>query len=425
MKRLAALGGALVATLLASTAAHAAWTRSYVISWYEPAMYYGGSEGALTPGSDCPKGANPEIDWVKVLIDAGYTPAQANWLRDPANPTRDPVHGQNQMAFRGRNRENVYINPTSTPEVGFPTVEGKIGEGFDLDGNPATGFTSPAGRPGIDNNYYRAFGCWKNYRGPPRLASSAIGANDSMKNGAWAVLLVVNGKGDDPLNDKDVTLGIYASKDKLVTSGDGEVNPDYTFRIQPDQKLEAIMKARTESGRIITEVTPEIFMHEAGGSYGGLQLLKARAEFSMKPNGELEGFIGGYMPWKPVYDGFVRSRGPIVEILGWVRLPDVYYALRRHADYSPTGEAGEKTHISYALRVFARPAYVMTPDATERQLTVASYKHLGPPPRPIPPVQFTKGVVIDGLVIPRGQKAESLPEDMLLPPKASTVAAGS
>ncbi len=428
MKLLAAFTSAVIMALAVSSAAQAAWTRSYVINWYEPAMYYGGKEGALEPGTDCPKGANPEIDWVQVLIDAGYTPEQAKWLREPSNPTRDPIHGQNQMAFRGRNRENVYIHPTSTPEVGFPTVEGKIGEGFDLDGNPATGFVSPTGQPGIDNNYYRAFGCWKNYRGPPKLSSSAVGANDSMKGGSWAVLLVVAGQGKDPMNDKAVTLGIYASQDKLVTDGSGEVNPDYTFRIQPEQRMEAILKARTVNGKIITEVTPEVIMHEAGGSYGGLQLLKARAELQMKDNGELEGFIGGYIPWQPIYDGFVRARGPIVEILGWVRLPDVYYALRRHADYSPTGPDGPKTHISYALRVFAKPAYVMTPDATQRLMTPVSYKSIAPAPRPIPPVRFSKGVVTEGLVIPPGERPESLPEHMLLPPTraaATTSAAGT
>jgi len=35
----------------------------------------------------------------------------------------------------------------------------------------------------------------------------------------------------------------------------------------------------------------------------------------------------------------VGARGPVIESLTWVELPAVYYALRRHADYSPTGGA--------------------------------------------------------------------------------------
>jgi len=80
-----------------SAPALAAWTKTYVVEWNEPAMYYGAKSGVIDPGSDCPKGTNPEIDWIKVLMDAGYTREEAQWLRNPANPTRSPIHGQNQI----------------------------------------------------------------------------------------------------------------------------------------------------------------------------------------------------------------------------------------------------------------------------------------------------------------------------------------
>ena len=35
--------------------------------------------------------------------------------------------------------------------------------------------------------------------------------------------------------------------------------------------------------------------------------------------------------------GWVAARGPVIESLTWVRLPDVYYALKRYADYIPKG----------------------------------------------------------------------------------------
>ncbi|HTE41655.1 MAG TPA: hypothetical protein VK629_12540, partial [Steroidobacteraceae bacterium] len=148
--------------------ASAAWTKTYVVDWYEPAMYYGAKSGVIDPGTDCPNGSNPEIDWVKVLIKAGYTPAEANWLRNPENPSRSPVHGQNQMAFRGKDRANVYIYPESYPDPGLVGVTGDLTEGFNLDGNVKTGYPSPSGEKGIDNNFYRAMGCTKSYRGAPR-----------------------------------------------------------------------------------------------------------------------------------------------------------------------------------------------------------------------------------------------------------------
>ena len=89
-------------------------------------------------------------------MDAGYTPEEAKWLRNPANPTRSPVHGQNQMAFRGKDRANVYVNPTSTPDPGLVGVSGTIAEGLNLDDDENTGFTRPTGEKGIDNNFYKA-----------------------------------------------------------------------------------------------------------------------------------------------------------------------------------------------------------------------------------------------------------------------------
>lgn len=176
MKRLA-IGLVIAAALPAE--AWADWTRTYVVEWNEPAMYYGAKSGVTEPGTDCPKGTNPEINWVNVLVEAGYTPTEARWLRDPANPTRSPVHGQNQMAFRGKNRENVYIHPESTPDPGLVGVAGGIAEGVNLDGKEETGFTSPTGEKGIDNVFYKTLGCWKTYRAP--LASRAALCNSTMQ----------------------------------------------------------------------------------------------------------------------------------------------------------------------------------------------------------------------------------------------------
>ena len=389
---------ALLATAAAgfSGAAWADWTKTYVVEWNEPAMYYGAKTGVIDPGADCPKGTNAEFDWVKVMIEAGYTEAEAKWLRDPANPSRSPVHGQNQMAFRGKDRANVYIHPESTPESGqFTPVSGAIAEGIDLDGDAKTGFTSPTGEKGIDNTFYKTLGCWKTYRAPPRLSSGALQFNDAMREGSWTVVVVVSGKGKDPMNDKDVRVGFYMSPDKMVKDGNGRIARDYTFRIKPDAKFEGILRARTIKGRITsTAPTDEMWMRDPGYTRE-LQLLRAKVDMQIEPDGSLKGFLGGYRPWAPVYKGWVDARGPVIEALTWVHLPDVYYALKRNADYSPTGPKGEKTHISFAMRIDALPAYVMIPDGSKEVASVESYKASAPPRAPAPAVTFK---VIDGLV---------------------------
>ena len=404
MAALAMLGAGVCGT------ASAEWTKSYVIDWYEPAMYYGAKDGTLEPGTDCPAGTNPEIDWVKVLVRAGYTEAEARWLRNPANPSREPNHGQNQMAFRGKNRENVYTQPWTYPDPGMTEVSGKIGEGFNLDGDDKTGFVSPAGEKGIDNAYYHAMGCTKSLRGPPRLASGAISTNDTMANGGWTVLVVLHGAGNDPMNDDNVDVGFYMSSDKVVKTGLGAVAPDYTFSIRPS-KLEGVAKARSVKGVVTTKApVPEFWTRDPGGARD-LQLLNAKLKLEMKPDGSLSGYVGGYRPWMTMYKALVNARGPVVEVLGWIELPAVYYALKRNADFSPTGPKGEKTHISYAMRVNAIPAFVMAPDGTTQMSSVASYRANYPKSDDVPPPPAFGA--IDGLIqrpgLPVGNALEVFP----------------
>jgi hypothetical protein len=423
--KLRAISAAGMAVVLASafpSGAMAAWTKTYVLEWSEPAMYYGARSGVIDPGTDCPNGTNPEVDWVKVMMDAGYTREEAQWLRNPANPTRSPVHGQNQMAFRGKDRANVYTDPTSTPDPGLVGVSGTIAEGLNLDGNDKTGFTSPTGEKGIDNNFYKALGCWKTYRAPPRLSSGALQFNDAMRNGSWTTVIVVSGKGTNPMNDRQVQVGFYMSDDKMVKDGNGNIARDYTFRIAPHARYEAIFPARTFKGTIVSTAPANVTLRDASYTHD-LELLRARIKLQMKPDGSLSGYVGGYRPWEPVYRGWVNARGTVIEVLTWVQLPAVYYALRRNADFSPAGPHGEKTHISFALRVDALPAFVMTPDATTQIASVVSYKAQAPKVADV--TSGLGSIVVDGIVPDRNAKVQAGPRAAILPSPTALPAVAS
>jgi hypothetical protein len=96
-------------------------------------------------------------------------------------------------------------------------------------------------------------------------------------------------------------------------------------------------------------------------------------------------------------------------------LPAVYYALRRSADFSPAGQNGAKTHISFALRIDALPAFVMTPDATKEVASVESFKAIAPKEttgRPLGPLRVVDGIVPD----PTG-KYKAGPDAVILPTK--------
>jgi hypothetical protein len=189
------------------------------------------------------------------------------------------------------------------------------------------------------------------------------------------------------------------SSDKMVKDGNGDIARDYTFSIKPDATYEAIFPAQVTDGVITSTKAVDGVLREPA-YWRDLELLRAQVKLEMKPDGSLTGYVGGYRPWMDVYTGWVNARGPVIESLTWVQLPGVYYALRRNADYSPAGPKGEKTHISYALRVDALPAYVMTPDSTAQVASVQSYKSLATPAparsmAAIPSIRIVDGIVID------------------------------
>ena len=148
-----------------------------------------------------------------------------------------------------------------------------------------------------------------------------------------------------------------------------------------------------------------------------LELLDAQIKLNINEDGSLRGYVGGYRPWRPVYDGWVYARGPVIESLTWVELPSVYYALKREADYSPAGCNGERTHISYALRVDALPAYVVTPDASQIATEIRSYKSEAPEPPVIPRGSLGRIRVIDGIVVDPRAENQPGPDAVILPPE--------
>ncbi|MGE0409836.1 MAG: hypothetical protein AB7P23_11325 [Amphiplicatus sp.] len=399
-------------------AALAEWTKSYVVTWNEPAFYYGSKGGPADPGTDCPAGAQPDLDWFEIMGRGGYSPEQVRWLLDPDNKEISGERRMNQLAFRGKDRANVYGDPTSTPDPGLIPVTGKIAEGINLDGDATTGFISPTGDKGVDNQFYRAIGCLKFYRAPPGQAGTTATGNENARAGTWTLVIVISGKGDDPMNDDDVDLGVYMSSDRVITAGAGAVAARYTFRIRPHAQYEATFKGKVVDGRVTTEATPRVFIRDANFGYG-LELLQARADFTMQSDGSLKGYLGGYQPWGAVYDGLLSHRGWVMERSLGIEMPALWYALRRNADYSPTGSGGEKTHISSALRIDAVAAYVTGPDGKALVSSVKSYKAQAPKDEPLIQQPKRSWRIVEGLRVGDGEeKAVPLTEEQLQPSSA-------
>jgi hypothetical protein len=407
--------------LIGATCAHAhAWTRGYVVEWYEPAFYYGAKQGVSAPGTDCPAGTNPELDWRKVLKTAYRTDADVDKILNPEDPQRAKVGG-----IRGPNKENVYEQPWSIPDPGLVGVSGVLAYGFNIDGDESTGFNGFDGEKGIDNEYYRAIGCFKAWRGPTREGHHAKYVNDGMRDGRYSVLIVISGNGEDWRNDPNVRVGFYLSKDKMVKDANGEIAHDYTFRINPDKRFQSVVAARTVNGVVETLSAADIVTRSLDGL--PLALKEGRLRFEIQRDEKLVGFIGGYRSIDDYYAEWAAG-GSIFELTMHINIPAYWYALQRSADGLFNPETGRYTAISSAFRYYAVPALIVAPDA-DRHVTDAKIfdGEVEPDARALALARLSRdGADANAAPQPAVQNAASQPQPRLrrvalLPPPANAL----
>lgn len=361
---------ALAALLLALTicpAVAAPWVRGYVVDNYEPAFHYGGRNGTEGVGSDCPKGTIPILDYKTVLKTSWRTNEEVAKLTLPVS-----AGGEGEkvispaMQHRGFRRDiDSYINPFTAPDPGMQQVTGRIAEGFNLDGNVRTGgFTSPSGERGIDNAFYRAWGCIMSYRGMPYHAYLSQRANDKMLDGLYTMVIRLSGSGD-PMNDDNVTFEVGYSPDHVVKDAAGNLIRDVSFRLARSQQYTRL-KARIRDGVLETAQAdlrlPAFSWGET--NRGEVLFQKARVRLVLDRDGGLQGLLGGYRDWREEYarDTFnVPSGGATRETYYHQNQIAMYYALKRNADALPDPRTGRNTAISAAFRFTARPAFVVDP----------------------------------------------------------------
>ena len=362
----------LIASALVLTtgpALSAPWVRGFVVDNYEPAFYYGGRSGTEEAGSDCPKGTIPILDYKTVLKTSWRTQAEIDKLTLPVSQGGEGEKVISPaMQHRGFRRDiDSYVNPFTAPDAGMQQVTGRIAEGFDLDGNANSGgFTSPSGERGIDNAFYRAWGCIMSYRGTPYHAYLSQRANDKMLDGLYTMVIRVSGN-SDPLNDDNATVEIAYSPDHVVKDPMGNLVRDVSFRVVKTAQYSRL-KARIRNGVLETEQSDVRMPAFSWGetNRGEVLFQKGRMRLVMNKEGDLSGLVGGYRDWRDVYgkDTFnVPSGGATRETYYHQNQISMYYALKRNADALPDPKTGQNTAISAAFRFTAKPAFVVDPPA--------------------------------------------------------------
>ena len=200
-----------MAGLAIQPAAAAPWVRGFVVGSYEYAFRYGGRAGfertgEIEPGSDCAHGSTIHFS-NDAQIRTALKPqrwrsqdqiekiAQPPGLEQVKAPVLTRFHiWDRAVSYRGwRKGIETYVNPFAAEDPGQPEVTGRIGDGFNLDGEiKANDFVSPDGEKGIDNALYRAWGCDAPWRGNGN-ATLDLRANDKMQEGLYTMVIRISG----------------------------------------------------------------------------------------------------------------------------------------------------------------------------------------------------------------------------------------
>lgn len=346
---------ALFALGIAATGAQAAETRTFVVS-----SFY---QGASSAEGDCADGINPDIQvqYELNLRALGKTPAEAKAIMERSGEYAGGTLGE-LMNDRGRvdgRPVNAYANPAAVADPKLKAVTGKIAYGFDLDGkgiDDPDGFEEPDTKEkGIDNQAFRALGCSRPYRGTkesPGAYWAFVAVTIKDTSPAWLISVT----GEDLAKDGPVRVTFDRALEYAKSNPDGSTRPYMTYRVDPDPRSHNEFKGEIKNGALSLTDHETFFMTHSVMYAPHVKLRNTHLRMDMKNDGSIDGFIGGYQPWRDVYFG-VAWGGAAAETTVSGEIPGLFYLLRKYADADPDPQTGENRDISITYRLIAVPAF--------------------------------------------------------------------
>src|SRR3984885_4199139 len=178
-----------------------------------------------------------------------------------------------------------------------------------------------------------------------------------MAMGAWLITI----SGENLSRDGDVTVTFESSIDPATTQdANAHIQSDMTYRVLARPASRNVLHGVLKNG-VVTTDPATIVMKCDPYIQPTFEFREARLRLRLKPTGRLEGILGGYQPWYPIYwshakVGYIDERGFSVDA------PGLYYMLHRYADASPDRITGENTAISAAYMIQAVPAFIVAQD---------------------------------------------------------------
>lgn len=364
--------GAIAAPVPALPAPPPGGELGFVVESFSPPYHHG--------ADDCPDG--PATALRENFTATLSTPEREQLLR-PENAA------QFQQAYRayarGPDGADICTNFDRFQRVAGRTVQGGVAPGFDLDGggDGASGpggcaqrdFMSPAGEPGIDNQTWRALGCFKIFRGTAaRPPDTGAQFGLSLANGENAQVIVLRGV-ESLVRDDDVEV-IYAnSRDRAMVGPNRRFLHGATYAAAGTPGGPNVMKGRIVDGvleasapvirlRNVWNLGRGIVGEDLRGARGVMRFASARLRLRFQPDGSVKGMVGGFQPVEQAI--FVPSVGGFgAAVTADFDCPVLYATLRKMADGDRDPRDGSCRSISAAYEIEAVPAFVGVPP-TER-----------------------------------------------------------
>ena len=356
----AALAALVLVALQGFAGAREGSTLGFLIVDTRLAMHYGPFE------ADCPGGFEPTVE---ENFLATLSPDERERILRPEN-AEEYANAWKGEFINGPGGENVCQNPKAfledprhPPHRG---VQSRVAYGLNLDDTPdgrATPLTCEHpkfeglnGEPAVDNQLYRAVGCYKSRRG----------TGESQQQGSELDPFLIELRGVDDLeNDRHVEVGIYslAADDLVIRTPGGAPLPQQSFRVTSNPKWRNETTGRIVNGELRVDhldtllLKFRLFTWGAFGEVYSHEFRRVRFKLKLEADGGISGIMGGYRPlWNISTVAYCcRATASTANM----DCASEYKTFVQMADGDPDPETGQCTTISAAQRIGGIPAFVI------------------------------------------------------------------
>jgi len=300
-------------------------------------------------------GSGPQ-DTAMACSEGLNTTDRDNWLVQFPTPRARLAHLDRCGSFhnRGPHCENVWFTPDAVRDpLPFHGVTGEVAYGGNLDGTrdgAATlhscahqKFRGPTGETGIDNQFYRFFGCMNGFRGD----AAAIDINTRKSVRQYLInrlLLEVTQLPGAPSGVVDVAM--YHGRDPLQVDVTGHAIPYQTQRVD-DGALGLMFRVRGHltADTLVTDAADVYWVDQAPLLIRGMTLRLTL------DRGGAKGFRLGYMDIEQLWASFLTQTGASLSELIGASGPSAYVALHNFADGYRDKRTGSCTALSSATDI--------------------------------------------------------------------------